>query len=133
MHENEITKEIIGGAIEVHRILGPGLLESAYQECLVREFLLRNLHFNTEVVVPIVYKGVRLQCGYRLDFLVEDKVIVELKSVAIVPSVALKQLLTYLRLMDKKVGLLINFNEEVLHKGIHRVVNGLSEPLMTMD
>lgn len=133
MHENEISREIIGAAIEVHRILGPGLLESAYKQCMVRELLLRNLHFETEVMVPIMYKGVRLECGYRLDLLVEDKVIVELKSVAVVLPVALKQLLTYLRLMDKKVGLLINFNEQVLHEGIHRVVNGLSEPLMIME
>jgi GxxExxY protein len=129
MHENEITGAVIAAAIEVHKSLGPGLLESAYEECLCRELLLRNLKFERQVNIPVRYKGVQLECGYKLDLIVEDKAIVEIKSVEKVTSVHTKQLMTYLRLKDKKVGLLINFNEAVLKKGIHRVINGFLEPL----
>jgi GxxExxY protein len=128
MHENEISKEVIGSAIEVHKNLGAGLLESVYEECLSRELILKNMQFERQVPVPIQYKGVRLEIGYRLDLVVENKVIVEIKSVEKISSVAYKQLLTYLRLMDKKLGLLINFNQEVLKSGVHRVINGFLEP-----
>jgi GxxExxY protein len=128
MNENELSKLIIGAAIEVHKVIGPGLLESVYEECLCRELILRNLRFEKQVPIPISYKGVRLECAYKLDLLVEDLVIIEIKSVAELSPVHFKQLLTYLRLMDKKLGLLINFNEDVLRKGIRRVVNGLMAP-----
>src|SRR3990172_5780995 len=111
MHENEITKAVIAAAIEVHRHLGPGLMESTYEECLCRELLLRNLKFERQVSIPVKYKGVQLECSYRLDLIVEDKVIIEIKSVEIVQPGHKKQLITYLRLMNKKVGLVINFNE----------------------
>jgi GxxExxY protein len=129
MDENALSKEIIGAAIDVHRALGPGLLESVDEECLCREFILRNIAFERQVSIPVQYKGVKLECAYKLDILVDDKVIVEIKSVEQVTPVHLKQLLTYLRLTDKKLGLLINFNEEVVKKGIHRVANGLMAPL----
>jgi GxxExxY protein len=118
----EITEAIIGGAIEVHRQLGPGLLESAYQACLCHELELRGIAFKDEVPVPLIYKGLSLDCGYRLDLLVADEVIVELKSVEQLLPVHEAQLLTYLRLTGKKVGLLINFNVPVLKDGIVRRV-----------
>ena len=129
MHENEITKAVIAAAIEVHRHLGPGLMESTYEECLCRELLLRNLKFERQVSIPVKYKGVQLECSYRLDLIVEDKVIIEIKSVEIVTPVHKKQLITYLRLMNKKVGLVINFNEAVLKHGIHRLINGFLDPM----
>ena len=107
---NQITEKIIGAAIEVHRKLGPGLLESAYQECLARELLLREIPFEREVPVPVVYKDVHLECGYRLDFLIEKTVVVELKAVDLMPPVYEAQLLTYLKLGGWQVGLLVNFN-----------------------
>ncbi|HUT52965.1 MAG TPA: GxxExxY protein [bacterium] len=129
MDENALSKEIIGAAIDVHRALGPGLLESVYEECLCREIILRNIEFERQVSIPVQYKGVKLECAYKLDILVDDKVVVEIKSVEQVTPVHFKQLLTYLRLTDKKLGLLINFNEEVVRKGVHRIVNGLLAPL----
>jgi len=117
MDENALSKEIIGAAIDVHRALGPGLLESVYEECLCREIILRNIEFERQVSIPVQYKGVKLECAYKLDILVDDKVVVEIKSVEQVTPVHFKQLLTYLRLTDKKLGLLINFNEEVVRKG----------------
>ncbi len=129
MDANEITREVIGGAIEVHRFLGPGLLESAYVECLCRELSLRNLPFLREVRLPVDYKGLRLDCGYRIDLLVADTVAVEAKSVEALLPVHDAQLLTYLRLGGWTVGLLINFNVPVLRDGIHRRVLGLSEDL----
>lgn len=127
MDEDALSKEIIGAAIEVHKVLGPGLLESAYEECLCRELMLINLSFEKQVRVPVHYKGVKLECGYRVDLLIEKKVIVEIKSVENIMPVHKKQLLTYLRLLDKKLGLLINFSERLLKNGIHRVVNGLND------
>jgi GxxExxY protein len=126
--ENELSKIIIGAAIEVHRILGPGLLESVYEECLCRELLIRKVRFERPVPVPVSYKGVMLEFGYKLDVLVEDLVIIEIKSMEELIPVHFKQVLTYLRLMDKKLGLLLNFNADVLRQGVRRVVNGLLEP-----
>jgi GxxExxY protein len=120
--EDERTRRIIGAAIEVHRHLGPGLLESAYEECLCHELHLRGIPFLRQVPLPVEYKGVKLDCGYRLDLLVDDAVIVELKCVDAILPIHEAQLLTYLRLAGKRVGLIINFNVPVLRKGIVRRV-----------
>lgn len=122
MDINYLTGEIIGAAIEVHKALGPGLLESAYEECLSREFGLRQLHFKRQQAIPVEYKGVKLDCGYRIDFLIEDLVILELKSVDSLQRIHEAQLLTYLKLTGFKVGLLINFNVPVLKQGIRRLI-----------
>ena len=119
-YEKDLTGQIIGAAIEVHRELGPGLLESAYQACLAREFSLRNLPFEQEKPLPVEYKGVRIDCGYRLDFIVAGKVVVELKAADVIRPVHEAQLLTYLKLTGCQVGLLINFNVPVLKDGIRR-------------
>ncbi len=121
-HEKELTGQIIGAAIEVHRELGPGLLESVYQTCLARELALRKVPYEQEKSLPVEYKGTLLDCGYRLDFVVADKVIVELKAVDKVHPVHQAQLLTYLKLTGCKVGLLINFNVPILKNGIKRLV-----------
>lgn len=126
-HVNVLTKEIIGAAIEVHRHLGPGLLESAYLKCLTRELLLKQIPFKREWPLPLTYKGVHLGCSYRLDLLVSDAVVVEIKSVEALTPIHEAQLLTYLKLGGWKVGLLINFNVVVLKTGIHRRVLGLEE------
>ena len=126
-HVNVLTREIIGAAIEVHRHLGPGLLESAYLQCLTRELFLKEIPFKREWPLPLEYKGVRLGCSYRLDLLVSDAVVVEIKSIEALTSIHDAQLLTYLKLGGWKVGLLINFNVEVLKSGIHRRVLGLEE------
>ena len=112
-----LTEQIIGAAIEVHKAIGPGLLESAYQECMCHELNLRRLNFRREVVVPVAYKGVALDCGYRLDLIVEETVILELKSTARIIPVHEAQLLTYLKLLNKPVGLIINFNVPILRAG----------------
>lgn len=122
IHEQELTEQIIGAPIDVHRALGPGLLESAYQVCLAREFALRALPFEQEKPLPVEYKGVFLDCGYRLDFIVAGKVIVELKAVEAFLPVHEAQLLTYMRLTGCKVGLLVNFNVPLLKRGIKRMV-----------
>jgi GxxExxY protein len=122
LHEEALTEQIIGALIEVHRTLGPGLLESAYQACTAREFALRGFPFEQELQLPLEYKGVYLDCGYRLDFIVAGKVIVELKTVESLQPVHEAQLLTYLRLTGCKVGLLVNFNVQVLKRGIKRMV-----------
>lgn len=121
---NEITHDIIGAAIEVHRQLGPGLLESAYRECLTREFILRGIPFEREKGLPVEYKGTLLEAGYRLDFLVAGCVVVEIKAIEALAPVHDAQLLTYLRLGGWRVGLLINFNVAVLKSGIHRRILG---------
>ena len=121
-HVNILTREIIGAAIEVHRHLGPGLLESAYRKCLMQELLLRRVPLNSEVPLPLEYKGIRLDSGYRLDLLVEDAVVVEVKSVDSLCKIHEAQLITYLRLGGWTVGLLINFNVDVLKNGIRRRV-----------
>jgi len=120
---DQITRRIIGAAIEVHRHLGPGLLESAYESCLV--FELKKLGFTVEQQrpLPVIYKGMVLECGYRLDLVVEDAVIVELKAVEQLTAIFEAQLLSYLRLTGKKAGLLINFHVPVLKNGIRRIVN----------
>ena len=127
MEINELTEAMIGAAIEVHRQLGPGLLESAYCRCLCRELELRGLRFRIEVMLPVNYKGLALECGYRIDILVEEFVVLEIKSVERFEKIHEAQLLTYLRLGGWKVGLLINFNVAVLKDGIKRRVLGLEE------
>lgn len=127
MKVNQITETIIGAAIEVHRVLGPGLLESSYEECLCRELTLRQLPFERQRPLPVEYKGVHLDCGYRLDVLVADAVVVEVKAVERVLPIHEAQLLTYLRLGGWKVGLLINFNVPVLKREIRRCVLDLEE------
>jgi len=124
----ELTKQIIGAAMEVHRALGPGLMESVYEECFCHELHLRRLRFQRQVTVPVIYKGVALDCGYRLDIIVEDAVILELKCVERVLAIHEAQLLTYLKLLDKPVGLIINFNVSVLKQGIVRKVFDSSSP-----
>jgi len=120
--EQGLTRAIISAAIEVHRALGPGLLESAYQACLCRELELHNLRFRQQVELPVIYKDVKLTCGYRIDFVVEEKIVLELKAVEGILPVHQAQLLTYLRLSGLRVGLLINFNVAVLKDGIRRRV-----------
>jgi len=121
---NKITSAVIGAAIEVHRQLGPGLLESSYRECLCRELLLRSIPFEKEKPLPIEYKGIHLGCGYRMDLLVAGSVVVEIKSVEALNPIHDAQLLTYLRIGGWRVGLLINFNVAVLKNGIHRKILG---------
>ena len=116
------TGAIIAAAIEVHRSLGPGLLESVYEECLCRELELRGIPFARQVAIPIEYKGVRSECGYRIDVLVQDEVVVEIKAMEAIHPVHQAQLLTYMKLSGKKVGLLINFCVPVLKDGITRRV-----------
>jgi GxxExxY protein len=120
---NKITGDIIGAAIEVHRALGPGLLESAYEACLAYELVQQGLKVEQQKPIPVVYKEIRLDCGYRLDLLVENEVIVEVKSVDELAPIHSAQLLSYLRLSGCKVGLLINFNVEILKHGIRRLAN----------
>jgi GxxExxY protein len=122
VHESDLTHKIIGAAMEVHRTLGPGLLESAYEECLARELVLQGAKFERQKPVPVVYKDVKLECGYRLDFLVESKVVVELKAVESLAPVHEAILLTYLRLSGCRLGLLINFNVATLKEGVRRLV-----------
>ena len=123
--EDKLSKEIIGAAIEVHRYLGPGLLESAYEECLCRELAIRAITFERQKPLAVSYKGVKLDCGYRLDVVVGGLVILELKAVDQVELIHEAQLLTYLKLSDLKLGILINFNVPLLKDGIKRIVNGL--------
>jgi GxxExxY protein len=122
---NQITEKIIGCAISVHRSLGPGLLESAYEECLCFELTQNKLEFDRQVPLPVIYKGVKLDCGYRIDVVVENLVIVELKAVERILPVHEAQLLSYLKLYDKKIGLLINFHVPILKSGLKRIVNNL--------
>ena len=127
MDPNEITERIIGAAIEVHKRLGPGLLESAYHKCLCRELTLMGIPFEPEKPLPIEYKGIQLDCGYRIDLLVLGQVVVEVKSIEKFDRIHEAQLLTYLRLGGWKIGLLINFNVPVLKDGIKRRVLNLPE------
>lgn len=120
MEMNNITEQIIGAAIEDHKALGPGLLESAYKECLCRELSLRGVQFERQRPPPVEYKGVKLDCGYRLDLLLADAVVVEIKAVEAIEPIHEAQLLTYLKLGGWKLGLLINFNVPVLKEGIRR-------------
>jgi len=121
--EDQITDRVIGCAIEVHRNLGPGLLESAYERCLCHEIRQSGLKCQTQVALPIHYKGLELDCGYRLDLLVEESVILEIKAIERLLPIHEAQLLTYLKLTGYKVGLLLNFNVPVLKEGLHRIVN----------
>jgi|SRR6218665_2931809 len=123
MVENEITEIVIGCAIKVHRALGPGLLESAYEECLYYELNKTNLKVEKQKALPLIYEDVRLECGYRMDLVVENKVVVEVKSIEALHDIHLAQILTYLKLSKNKVGLLINFNSLKLIDGVKRVVN----------
>ena len=120
---NLVSGKIIGAAIEVHRHFGPGLLESAYEAFLCREMNLRGLECKRQIDLPARYKGVEVECGYRIDILVEGLIIIELKTVDRVESVHEAQLLTYLKLSQRYLGLVLNFREELLKKGIHRVIN----------
>ena len=120
---NQITEKIIGCAIEVHRALGLGLLESAYEECLCFELIQNRLKFKRQIPLPIVYKGVKLDCGYRIDLVVEDLIIVEIKAIADILPVHEAQVLSYLKLDNKPLGLLLNFHVSVLKNGIKRIRN----------
>ena len=123
--QNQISGRIILSAIEVHRTLGPGLLESAYEKCLCHELSLNGIFFEQQVSLPVHYKGLELDCGYRMDLVVEKKVVLELKFVSRIEPIHEAQLLTYLNLSDLKLGLLLNFNVPVMKNGIKRIVNNL--------
>jgi GxxExxY protein len=120
----DLTGRIIAAAVEVHRALGPGLLESSYRVCLQHELSLRGMEVESERPVPILYRGVRLECGYRLDMVVEGRVVLELKAVASLQPIHVAQLVTYLRLTELELGLLLNFNVPLMKDGIRRVVRG---------
>jgi GxxExxY protein len=121
---NRITENIIGAAIQVHRVLGPGLLESAYEACLAFELAKRGLKFEQQKPLPLIYEQVKLECGYRIDLLVDGSVVVEVKSVDGLAPIHEAQVMSYLKLSECKIGLLINFNVRVLKDGIRRFVNG---------
>ncbi|MFH1230573.1 MAG: GxxExxY protein [Planctomycetota bacterium] len=125
MEINELTGTIIGAAIEVHRVLGPGLLESTYEECLCKELTIQNILFERQKAIPLEYKGSKLDCGYRIDLVVANKVVVEIKSVEAILPIHEAQTLTYLKLGGWQIALLINFNVPVLKEGIKRMVLGL--------
>jgi GxxExxY protein len=120
MDKYVITEKIIGCAIEVHRVLGPGLLESAYEECLAYELQKKGLMVKRQLPLPVIYKDIQLECGYKINLLVDDSVVVELKSVDEINPVHKAQILTYMKIADKPVGLLINFNVKILKDGIKR-------------
>jgi len=122
MTETELTHRIIGAAIEVHRQLGPGLLESAYEECLARELSIQSISFERQKPIPLVYKGIKLECGYRIDLLVERRVVLELKSIDEIAPIHEAVVLTYLKLSGYTLGLLINFHVPVLKDGIRRYI-----------
>lgn len=124
MHLNQVSSQIIGAAIEVHKALGPGLLESAYEECLCHELRLRKINFERQKELPVIYKGISLDCGYSLDILVQKRVIVELKACEAIKPIHRAQLLTYLKVMDLRLGLLLNFNVPVMKEGVERILNG---------
>lgn len=125
MTENEISEKVIGCAIQVHRELGPGLLESSYEECLYYELVQAGLLVEKQKPLPLVYKEVKLECGYRIDLMIEGKVIVEVKAVEALNDIHMAQVLTYLKLSKVKLGLLMNFNVTLLKSGIKRVANNL--------
>ena len=124
MHINDLSHKVIGCAIEVHRSLGPGLLESAYEECLCRELSIQNIAFERQLELSVEYKGINLDCGYRLDVVVENRIIIELKAVETVLDIHKAQLMTYLKLLNCELGLLINFNVAKLTDGITRLAIG---------
>ena len=121
---NRLSSEIIGSAIEVHREMGPGLLESVYEICLARELALKGIDFKRQVAIPVKYKTLQLDLDFRIDLLVEEEVVVEIKTVDTILPIHEAQLLTYLKLSKKKLGLIINFNQALLKDGIRRMVNG---------
>jgi len=125
--ENEIAKHIVDAAFRIHTSLGPGLLESVYEAVMAEELTRRGLHAERQQVLPVVWQNVHLEAGFRVDLIVENKVIVEIKSVEAIAPVHRKQLLTYLRLANKRLGILINFDVDLIKDGIARVVNGLAE------
>jgi GxxExxY protein len=127
MNINQLSSKIIGAAIEVHKILGPGLLESAYEECLCHELSIQGVSFERQKPLSIDYKGKRLDCGYRLDMVVENAVVVELKSCEKIEPIHKAQLLTYLKLLELKLGLILNFNVPLMRDGIVRIVNEFNE------
>ena len=127
MTYNELSYSVVGAAMKVHRELGPGLLEKAYQECLCYEITQLGLCVEKEVAMPLKYRGVKLECGFRMDLLVEKRLVVETKSVSELHDIHFAQLLSYLKQGDFRMGLLINFNTLILKNGIRRVVNGLEE------
>lgn len=128
---NEITEKVIGCAISVHTALGPGLLESAYQECLYFDLISEGFKVEKEKPLPLIYKDVKMDCAYRVDLLVEDKVIVELKSVEILTDIHKAQVLTYLKLSNNKIGLLINFNSSRIKDGLKRLINKYYKPQLS--
>lgn len=125
MNENELSQRIIGAAVELHKTLGPGLLESVYETVLAYDLHKLGFNVKTQVPIPLLYKGVRQDIGFRIDLLIEDKVIIEVKSVETVAPVHFAQTLTYLKLANKKLGLLLNFNTKLMKNGVHRIVNNL--------
>lgn len=127
MKVNELTWQIIGAAIEVHRVLGPGLLESAYEECLCRELTLKGISYRRQPPLPLEYKGIKLDKAFQPDLIIEDTVVVEIKSVEVLHPIFEAQTLTYMRLGDWKIGLILNFKVEVMKNGIRRLVLGLEE------
>jgi len=127
MDVNDLTGKIIGAAITVHKQLGPGLLESVYEECLCYELGLRNIAYERQKPIPIQYKEVKLDCGYKLDVLVEGTIILELKSCERIEDIHRAQILTYLKLTELKVGLILNFNVAIMKNGVVRVVNDFDE------
>ena len=127
MDINKLSSKVIGAAIEVHKVLGPGLLESAYEECICHELSLRGVPFVRQKPLPVQYKGVSLDCGYRLDVVVEDAIILELKSCEKIEPIHQAQLLTYLKLSGIRLGLLLNFNVHLMREGIARIANELPE------
>jgi GxxExxY protein len=124
MTENELSKVVFESGLKVHKALGPGLLESAYEECLYYELAKTGLQIQKQIALPLVYEEVKLEVGYRIDIFVERKLIVEIKSVEALNDIHLAQILTYLRLSDCKLGLLINFNTKLFKEGVKRVING---------
>jgi GxxExxY protein len=124
---NRLTERIIGAAIDVHKALGPGLLESAYETCLSHELNLRNIRFHRQVPLPIVYKGISLDCSYRVDLLVDERVVLEIKSVEQISNIHKAQILTYLRLGGWNIGLILNFNVPLMIKGVYRFVQNLDD------
>ena len=127
MNEDRVARQVVDAAYRIHVVLGPGLLESVYETVLASEIEKRGLLVARQPVIPVVYDGTRFEMGFRADLIVEDSVIVEIKSISEIAPIHKKQLLTYLRLADKRLGLLINFNVALIKQGITRIVNGLEE------
>ena len=127
MDINQLSNKIIGGAIEVHKVLGPGLLESAYEKCLCHELKLRGLSFDNQKPLPLVFKGEEIDCGYRLDIIVGNAIILELKACEKIEPIHKAQLLTYLKISGLTLGLILNFNVPIMRRGIVRIVNNLEE------